>query len=175
MNISDLGALGEFIGSVLTLVTLVYLAVQVRQNTAQQKREELISIQHGYNSVLAKLHDHAAMGAFIRGAAKDSSAQDRALSVNWVLQYVNHFQVVHELRENGSVEEEQYRLWAEFAVAVVACPGIRSWWEDEGGCLAFQSGVREMIDARLNDAVDPPQPLNERWTHLDPAAWMPEP
>ena len=47
MTIVELGALGEFLGSILTLATLAYLAVQIRQNTAQQKREELVSIQHG--------------------------------------------------------------------------------------------------------------------------------
>ena len=31
MSIGELGALGEFLGSILTLVTLVYLAVQIRQ------------------------------------------------------------------------------------------------------------------------------------------------
>jgi len=41
VTISELGPLGEFLGSLLTLVTLAYLAIQIRQNTAQQKREEL--------------------------------------------------------------------------------------------------------------------------------------
>ena len=33
MTIVELGALGEFIGAVAVLVTLIYLAVQLRQNT----------------------------------------------------------------------------------------------------------------------------------------------
>ena len=33
MSIQELGALGEFIGSIAVLVTLVYLAIQIRQNT----------------------------------------------------------------------------------------------------------------------------------------------
>jgi len=33
MSIMELGALGEFIGSIGVIVTLVYLAVQIRQNT----------------------------------------------------------------------------------------------------------------------------------------------
>jgi hypothetical protein len=33
LTIQDLGALGELIGSLLVLVTLVYLALQMRQNT----------------------------------------------------------------------------------------------------------------------------------------------
>ena len=56
MTISELGSIGEFFGSILTLVMLVYLAIQIRQNTAQQKREELVSIQHGQNGVIAALN-----------------------------------------------------------------------------------------------------------------------
>jgi len=33
MSISDLGSLGEFIASITVLVTLIYVAVQIRQNT----------------------------------------------------------------------------------------------------------------------------------------------
>ena len=33
LTIQDLGALGEFLGSIAVLVTLIYLAFQTRQNT----------------------------------------------------------------------------------------------------------------------------------------------
>ncbi len=33
LTIQDLGALGEFFGSIAVLATLVYLALQTRQNT----------------------------------------------------------------------------------------------------------------------------------------------
>ena len=68
MTISELGALGEFLGAILTLATLAYLAIQIRQNTAQQRREEVISIQQGQNSVVAQLQDPRVLGAFVRGA-----------------------------------------------------------------------------------------------------------
>ena len=35
MNLQDLGNLGEFVGAIAVLVTLVYLALNIRQNTAQ--------------------------------------------------------------------------------------------------------------------------------------------
>jgi len=68
MTITELGALGEFIGSILTIATLIYLATQVRQNTAQQKREESVSIQHGQNSVMAQMQDPLVVRAYARTA-----------------------------------------------------------------------------------------------------------
>ena len=172
MTIPELGALGEFFGSILTLVTLAYLAIQIRQNTAQQKREELVSIQHGQNSVVAQLRDPRVLGAFVRGAgSRDSSIEDRGTAQNWVIQYLNHFQIIHDLHKSGALDEEQYQLWAGFAVAMVAPAGIRRWWDDEDGRLAFHSGVREMIDQRLHDTENPPRPITEMWTIFNPDAW----
>ena len=37
MTLNDLGNLGEFIGSVAVVITLIYLAIQVRQQTAATK------------------------------------------------------------------------------------------------------------------------------------------
>lgn len=37
MSLEDLGNLGDFIGSIAVIVTLIYLAIQIRQNTATTK------------------------------------------------------------------------------------------------------------------------------------------
>ncbi len=172
MTISELGSLGEFLGSILTLATLAYLAIQIRQNTVQQKREELMSIQHGQNSVVAQLQDPRVLGAFVRGAAgQDPSIEDRGTAQNFVIQYLNHFEIVHDRYETGALDEEQYQLWAGFAVAFVAPVHIRRWWDDEDGKLAFHSEVREAIDQRLHDAANPPRPITEMWTTFSPEAW----
>jgi len=38
MTIQDWGAIGELVGGVAVIVTLIYLALQVRQNTRQFSR-----------------------------------------------------------------------------------------------------------------------------------------
>ena len=172
MTIVELGALGEFVGSILTLATLAYLAVGIRQNTAQQKREELISVQHGQNSVVAQLQDPRVFGAYVRAASgRDPSIEDRGTAFAWVVQYLNHFEVVHRLYRSGAMDDEQYQRWAGFVVAIVAPAGIRRWWDEENGRSAFHLEVREMIDRRLDDPEDPPLPITEMWSAFSPDAW----
>lgn len=172
MTLDELGNLGEFIAAIATLITLGYLAIQIRQNTAQQRREELISIQHGQNGVLALLQDPGLAEAYVRTAGgRDVSPGQRLRAQNWILQYLNHFQIVHDLHQSGALDEEQYRLWEGFAVAVVAPVGIRQWWEEEDGRLAFHSEVREIIDARLQDEANPPLPVTKMWSSFDVDAW----
>ena len=57
MTIMELGALGEFIGSIGVIVTLFYLAVQIRQNTAQQKKIELEARASAVNASASALRE----------------------------------------------------------------------------------------------------------------------
>ncbi len=43
MTITELGALGEFVGAIGVVITLIYLAFQIRQNTTQLKQNESIA------------------------------------------------------------------------------------------------------------------------------------
>jgi len=104
-------------------------------------------------------------------ADRDPSIEDRGTAFAWVVQYLNHFQVVQDLHRNGAMDDERYELWAGFAVAIVAPPGMRRWWDEENGRLGFQSDVRELIDQRLEDRADPPVPLTEMWSVFGGEAW----
>jgi len=173
MTITELGALGEFIGSILTIATLIYLATQVRQNTAQQKREESVSIQHGQNSVMAQMQDPLVVRAYARTAEGNlvASAADRARAIIWLIQYLNHFQLVYDLYQDGALDPGRYELWEGFAVRLVAPKGIREWWDGESGRLGFMPEVRDLIDRKLEDQADPVVPMDKMWSIFSAEAW----
>ena len=175
MTITELGAIGEFVGSIMVMLTLVYLAVQVRQNTAQQKREETISIQRGQNDVVSHLLDPTMVRAYARAADGEfrASAEDRSRAIIWVIQYLNHFQIVYDLHHGGTLDKERYELWKGFAISMVASRGIREWWDTEQGKLAFMPDVRALIDQKLNDPVEPPIPFNKMWSIFNANTWEP--
>ena len=156
-----------------TLVTLIYLAVQIRQNTAQQRLEASGSVQHGQNSVIALMQDPLLQRAYARAGEYGLSAsiEDRARAINFVLQYLNHFQVVYDTHNDGILDRERYKLWEGFAVAMVAPKGIRDWWDGESGKFAFMPEVRDLIDQRLEDKIDPPIPMTEMWSVLAAESW----
>ena len=175
MTVVELGALGEFVGSIATIATLLYLAVQVRQNTGQQKRDASISVQHGQNRVLALLQDPVVTRAYARTAeyGLDAPIEDRSRATNFVLQYLNHFQIVCDLHEDGTLDAERYQLWEGFAVGIVAPNGIREWWDGESGRIGFMPEVRDLIDRRLQDDVNPPVPIDQLWSVFAAASWEP--
>ena len=48
MTIIELGALGEFLGSIAVLATLVYLAMQIRQNTRTMDESKKLALAQTY-------------------------------------------------------------------------------------------------------------------------------
>jgi hypothetical protein len=57
MSISELGSLGEFIGSIAVLVTLVYLAFQLRQNTLSMRSQSRYFVLEALNSDLRQVQE----------------------------------------------------------------------------------------------------------------------
>jgi hypothetical protein len=53
VTISELGSLGEFISSIAVLVTLVYLAIQVRHARAESARSALVDRGQAIREVMA--------------------------------------------------------------------------------------------------------------------------
>lgn len=175
MTIQELGSIGEFVAAIATIATLVYLAIQIRQNTAQQRRDASVSIQQGQNSVVALLQDPLMMRAYALTAehGREARVEDRSRAVNFVLQYLNHFQMVYDLHQDGTLDRERYEVWEGFVIAIVAPKGIRDWWDGESGKLAFMPELRELIDRRLNDAINPPLPITKLWSIHAARSWEP--
>jgi hypothetical protein len=104
MNWDATGAVGEILGAPAVPVTLNYMAIQVRQNTLQRKREELISIQQGQNAVVSHMQEPRLFGAYV-STAEDrlTSIEDRGTSFSRVVQYLNHFQIVQQFHQTGNL------------------------------------------------------------------------
>ena len=100
------------------------------------------------------------------------SADDRAIAIVWVIQYINHFQIVCDLYDAGSLADERFNLWKGFAVSIVASKGIRAWWDDENGILAFMPRVRNLIDEELTSSSNSPVPFNTMWKIFMTQTWQ---
>ena len=68
MSIQDLGALGELAAAIATIATLLYLAIQIRQNNRNLQESTSASINQGFASINSRLSsDEQFAEIFIRG------------------------------------------------------------------------------------------------------------
>jgi len=127
MNIMELGALGELLGSVAVLVTLVYLSVQVRQSTRTMNESKKLALAQTYqmrSDALQMMLVHAAdsehIGPIITkltgagypedlGALEHLSKEERGRFRQWQIAQQTHWDNMFFQYQQGFIDEEYYR------------------------------------------------------------------
>jgi len=130
-----LGNLGEFLGSIGVIATLIYLAQQVRFSARTQRTETQHQILAEFRRATSQLIDNPELG---RAAARLARGEEIAEEIRAPLElYVsNQFRVYEELylaHVNGNVDAE---FWESRRVNIrrnfVSRPFVRRWWESWG-------------------------------------------
>lgn len=101
MNIMELGALGEFLGSIAVLVTLVYLSVQVRQNTRSMVESRKLALAQTY-----QLRSDALQMMLVKAADSDHIAP-----IISKLTDAGYPEDVGVLETLSKLERQRFRLW----------------------------------------------------------------
>ena len=127
MTILELGALGEFLGSIAVLATLVYLSVQIRQNTRSMDEGKKLALAQTYqmrSDALQMMLVHAADSEYIGpiitkltgagypediGALEDLSQEDRGRFRQWQIAQQTHWDNMFFQYQQGFIEDEYYR------------------------------------------------------------------
>ncbi len=127
MTLMELGALGEFLGSIAVLATLVYLAVQLRQNTRSIQASEKMALAQTYQmrsdalqTMMVMAADSDYIGSIINklteaGYPEDVAALDTLTSDErgrfriWQIAQLTHWDNMYFQYQQGFLDEEYYR------------------------------------------------------------------
>ena len=127
MTIIELGALGEFLGSIAVLATLIYLAVQIRQNTISMNESKKLALAQTYqmrSDALQMMLVHAADSEYIGpiitkltgvGYPEDVSSLDhltheeRGRLRQWQIAQQTHWDNMYFQYQQGFIDEEYYQ------------------------------------------------------------------
>jgi hypothetical protein len=136
MDLIQLANLGEFIGGVAVLVTLVYLAVQVRQSTSAQETAAVQSWFTARAMMQSLPAQNTELSAAIGAGIKDSRALTETNWVQfgfWCQTAIQTAKVVQDLYRRGvivkGIHDSEIQGVAGF---IHYWPGVRQWW-DAGG------------------------------------------
>jgi len=150
MTLQDLATLGDAVGGLAVVVTLLYLAYQIRQ-TAQIERAA------GQRDLLAQLRSWVELGAerpqlfgVLRRATHDWDALPDAEKEQfhaWALSLLLLAEQALYMRGDRFINEGSFRGIEQAALAVVATPGGRSWWRVARRLLG--GDIAAHIDAAL--------------------------
>ena len=148
-----LGNLGEFLGSIVVLITLLYLAVQVRQTRLSVQSS---SWQDGVNSIIEWNFRIAEapelVDIFQRGMADPDalSSQEQLRLALMISSFLQQFHKWYLDNQKGLVEEKAWLGESQSMVAILSTPGGARYWEKFE--VPFTPGFRAYVDERLREA-----------------------
>jgi hypothetical protein len=127
MTIMELGALGEFVGAIAVVVTLAYLAAQIRHNTRVMEENERLALAQTYQmradalqTMLVEAADSEHIGPIITrltnaGYPNDLASLDALNEIElgrfrqWQIAQQTHWDNMYFQYQQGFLDEEYYR------------------------------------------------------------------
>ena len=148
MNWDAIGASAEVIGVVTILLSLIYVAVQVRQSNKIAQGEAERDLHHHWMQGLESLvADKWTTETFLRGLADfDSLTSVEKTRLSYKLIELNVvYAAMLELNEKGMVSTKLTEQCGDVIFSYIMTPGGRRWWELNG---PFQTN-RDLINQRI--------------------------
>ncbi len=147
MNWEAIGAIGEVVGAVAVVVTLLYVARQIHQANAQTQARARYSFIEAYGEMNVSISTNREVASvFRRGFSGDDLDDDERMQFFALIgQFLNTWSVLFDLHEDGLLPENQWTMVRKDIIAMINEPGGRAFWEDVG---------RAGVHAAFRDAVD---------------------
>jgi hypothetical protein len=156
LTISELGSLGEFVSSVGVVVTLIYLAVQIRQtkkglrdNTAALLGASEVNGNEKAVDLAKTLYQDEALSKIVIGGAGDpDNLEDRSDRLRFE-QFCHAAAQVHQITfmqwKRGLLDDEYWSFCIRYqGKYFYALPGVQIWWKTHRS--TYTPDYRELID-----------------------------
>jgi hypothetical protein len=149
MTLEQLNFVLQIIGSVGVVGSLIFVGLQVRQNTKATRVQVQENMTSDYIAVAHMLIDNAEV--FTRGiaATPDSfasfSAAEKMISFVCFFAMFKHFENIHSQRERGFIDKESWAAWSEHILMSFNQPGVKIWWELRRG--SFNPHFRSFLES----------------------------
>ncbi len=153
MNWEAVSAISEVIGVLLVVVSLAYLAIQVRQSNemalAESERELL---ENWANAVAGLTKDDRTTDIFLRGLDDFESLSNLEKTRFSVImqRLINTYIAAVRMDAKSLVDSKEVSIFGDICFAMILTPGGRQWWDQIGPYFTIHDQFNERI-AREGD------------------------
>ena len=144
-NLDRIHKVGELTAAVAVVISLVFVGIQVRQNTEIQKQLATRSLARDWNTAAAAYQDPELACLFIRLMNSEKLTLQEATQIEAV--YWRIYKVYEELHyqyEEGVIDESVWGGFRYTTTAEASFQGVRDWWQ----------GYRNTFSARFREYMD---------------------
>lgn len=166
LSLETLAALGEFVGGLAVILSLIYLARQVHQNTSSVRTENYARALERLAAIQSRLSSDATLaGVFARGGMDTSRLTEvERVQFTWAFYEIfGAFEFMFHQVESGALSQDVWGRWSATLAWWISLPGVRSWWEHKPA--PFTSSFEALVNAYIaNNPWD--VDAARRWTRF---------
>ncbi len=162
-DLGTLANLGEFVSAIAVVVSLVYLAYQVRQSTDSLRTENYARALERVATMQARLSSDAAFAAVVTRGAIDPSrltAEERVQFTWTFYEMFGAFEFMFHQSESGALPREVWQRWSDTLAWWISLPGVQAWWVARPA--PFSASFTTHVEGRLQSGLPDPAAAR-RW------------
>ncbi len=152
LTLQDLGSLGEFVGAMGVVVSLIYLAQQMRQNTTSVRAASFNSMTENSLRLLEPSFRDADFAEFLHRAQRDPSSLSPNELVRWdayMTAVYRHFgNLVYQYRV-GALDRQMWQSYRETLKKHLSIPSWQTWFEENKGI--FSTSLVEHVERAVRE------------------------
>ena len=168
MSISDLGSLGEFFGSIAVLLTLIYLAMQIRQNTHATRAVSHHAITDALNQLNLTLgRDDVVAQIWIAGMNDRSSLNEvqREQFDALLRAYMHVCDTMYYQAQVGAGDHGLWEAEKRYLGVILTSNGGKDWLEENSLSVSrgYRTAIETIIQQYQSSETDRPDELSARY------------
>ena len=134
VTLNELGSLGEFISGLAVIVTLVYLALQIRHNTRAVRSSMHQDMIDSTLRIAESLSDNESVARIVLKADEDYDKLTREELLrfeSYAERVFSNFESAFYSYRNSMIEEDLWESWESSYLADISRNSMRRFWHDE--------------------------------------------
>lgn len=153
MTLQDLGNIGEFLGSIGVIVTLIYLAIQIRQNTKAVRASSAAESQYVFANTNEWLLENPEVHLLInrtlseKSRVPDFSDEEKETIRSFGRMIFQRYEALYFLYREGHLSKDIWKVRSQSARTVIEFPVWKSYWREETQQPYFTSEFVKEIES----------------------------
>ena len=151
-TLQDLGSLGEFVGAMGVVISLVYLARQMSQNTTSVRAASFNSMTENSLRLLEPSFRDGDFADFLHRAQRDPSSLAPNEQLRWdayMTAVYRHFgNLVYQYRV-GALDGQMWQSYRDTLKKHLTIPSWRAWFEENKE--VFSTSLVELVEQALRE------------------------
>ena len=147
MDIMELGAIGELLGGIAVIGSLIYVGLQVRQNTRAVSASTFHAVASVTSDTVTRIAENPELAALIEKgffAPEELTQSERFRAGFWLRGSFRQYENYAYQADQGLLDPRVYQGYFSVMAESLRVAFIREWWEGAKG--GYGPEFREQVD-----------------------------